>query len=585
MAMTDASRAQTLADVLAAVDAAGLAERRRQDMASAVRTVARLLGRAPEGIPADPRALGLRLKTVAPLAAGLSPGRWNNIRSLLRAALELIRPMTKGRSTTPLSPAWQALADRLPTRADRTQLSRLMHWMSAKDIQPDVVTAEVLEGFRAELHFDSLLRNPEGTWSGLTWSWNRSVGRVKGWPQLRIAKTRRKITYTMPWSAFPASLKADVDAWLERLAGHDFSDDGPARPARPSTLATREYQLRSFASALVHRGRDPLSLASLACLVAHDAFVDGLRFYYNRRGGRSSRTIHGLAGMLKSVARHWVRADEATLTKMAHSVKRLAVTEEGLTPKNRVRLRAFDDEEQVTRFLHLPQRLRKQVDRGRLPPRRAAVLGGIAVAIEILIVAPVRLQNLADLDVDRHFVRTGRKLHLVVPAAEVKNAADLEFELPARTVELIEWYQAQYRPLLASPGCTALFPGRSGGPKAKHTLALQVSECVFKYAGLRVNVHLFRHVGAKLYLDVMPGGYEVMRRVFGHKKMDTTVRFYTGLESKAAARHFDQVILQRLETDHPAGVRAAWRADAPVAKARSATKPVAAPPSRPQRRP
>jgi hypothetical protein len=141
VAITTPSRAPTLADVLAAVNAAGLAERRRQDMASAVRTVARLLDRRLDDIPADPRALALRLKTITPLAGGLSPGRWNNIRSLFRAALELVRPMMKGRSTTPLSPAWQVLADRLPTRADRMALSRLMRWLSGKGIEPDRVMA------------------------------------------------------------------------------------------------------------------------------------------------------------------------------------------------------------------------------------------------------------------------------------------------------------------------------------------------------------------------------------------------------------------------------------------------------------
>jgi len=570
MATATPSRAPTLADVLAAVNAAGLAERRRQDMASAVRTVARLLDRRLEDVPADPRGLALRLKTVAPLAAGLSPGRWNNIRSLFRAALALVRPMMKGRSTVPLTPAWQGLAERLPTRTDRTRLSRLMRWMSANGIAPDTATADALDTFRAELQSDSLLRAPEKTWADLVWSWNRSVERVEGWPRLPIAKPRRKVTYTLPWSAFPASLKADVDAWLERLAGRDFSDDGPARSARSSTLETREYQLRSFASALAHRGRDPQSLASLADLVAYDAFVDGIKFYYGRRGDTPSSAIHGMASMLKSVARHWVKADEPTLARMAGVIKRLAVPEQGMTAKNRERLRAFDDEANVARLLGLPQRLREAADSGRLPPLRAAVLAGLAVAIELLIFTPVRRKNLVEIDLDRHLIRTGRKTHLVVPVSETKNEVHLEFELLPRTVELLAWYGTHHRPVLASSGCTALFPGRNGGPKAKHTLALQVSETLFEYTGLKVNVHLFRHIGAKIYLEENPGGYEVVRRVLGHKKMETTMRFYTGLETAAAARHFEAAILRRLEAS---GTKLFFDTRGRGAKNRSRTKP------------
>ena len=109
MSSTSASRTiaaspPSLADVLAAVARADLPERRRQDMASAVRSAARALGRSPEQVPADPRLLGKRLTEVAPQALGLSRGRWRNIRSLLRAALKLI---TDG-STRPASHAADA---------------------------------------------------------------------------------------------------------------------------------------------------------------------------------------------------------------------------------------------------------------------------------------------------------------------------------------------------------------------------------------------------------------------------------------------------------------------------------------------
>ncbi len=57
----------TLADVLAALSAAGdLNPRRRQDMASAVRTVARLLGEDAARLPANRRALARRLADIAP---------------------------------------------------------------------------------------------------------------------------------------------------------------------------------------------------------------------------------------------------------------------------------------------------------------------------------------------------------------------------------------------------------------------------------------------------------------------------------------------------------------------------------------
>lgn len=96
---------QTLADVLAAIAGAELPERRKQDLASAVRSVARALGRSPEQVPADPRLLASRLAEIAPQTLGFSTARWNNIRSLLRAALGLVTAVAPGRHLSPLSPA------------------------------------------------------------------------------------------------------------------------------------------------------------------------------------------------------------------------------------------------------------------------------------------------------------------------------------------------------------------------------------------------------------------------------------------------------------------------------------------------
>jgi hypothetical protein len=79
-------------------------------------------------VPAHPRLLASRGAEVAPQSLGFSKARWNNIRSLLRAALELVTPVSPGRHLTPLSPAWQALWDRLPMRRLKNRLSRLMHF-------------------------------------------------------------------------------------------------------------------------------------------------------------------------------------------------------------------------------------------------------------------------------------------------------------------------------------------------------------------------------------------------------------------------------------------------------------------------
>ena len=84
----------TLGDVIVAIEHADLPDRRRQELNSAVRTAARALGRRAEELPAEPRLLANRLAEVAPIAIGLSRGRWANVRSLLRTAMSQVQEMS-----------------------------------------------------------------------------------------------------------------------------------------------------------------------------------------------------------------------------------------------------------------------------------------------------------------------------------------------------------------------------------------------------------------------------------------------------------------------------------------------------------
>src|SRR5262245_30684519 len=206
MSLTTPSRA-TLADLVEAVRSASLADRRRQDMVSAVNTVARMIGREPAEIPLDLRALNAKLKHVSPRAFGITTARWHNVRSLFRSALALMGPVMKGRNLEPLSEAWAALYHLIAVRGDQIKLGRLLRWLSDRKITPDRGTEKDLARFHQNLSEQALLRDPEGTWAHITLAWNRAVGRVLGWPKIPIARQSRRKTYVLPWSAFPESLK------------------------------------------------------------------------------------------------------------------------------------------------------------------------------------------------------------------------------------------------------------------------------------------------------------------------------------------------------------------------------------------
>ena len=48
----------------------------------------------------------------------------------------------------------------------------------------------------------------------------------------------------------------------------------------------------------------------------------------------------------------------------------------------------------------------------------------------------------------------------------------------------------------------------------------------------------------KLLLTAHPGDYNSVQRILGHKKRETTVKYYYELEAEEAFKHFDAVLLK-----------------------------------------
>jgi integrase len=70
---------------------------------------------------------------------------------------------------------------------------------------------------------------------------------------------------------------------------------------------------------------------------------------------------------------------------------------------------------------------------------------------------------------------------------------------------------------------------------------------------LTMNVHLFRHACAFLFLKAHPGEYETVRLLLGHTSLAVTVRAYSGLERSDAVRRFDNLMAtyRRPKGDEP----------------------------------
>ena len=144
----------------------------------------------------------------------------------------------------------------------------------------------------------------------------------------------------------------------------------------------------------------------------------------------------------------------------------------------------------------------------------------------------------------------GGPVHIAIPPTEAKAGEPHEYPLPNETVDLLDLYLDEYRPRLCPESEPWLFPATGGGRKAQATLSQQISEIIKKKTGLVMTVHLFRHLAAKLGLQLDPGNFEGVRQLLGHKDLRTTTGYYIDIQAGAAAEHYD-ALLRRLRKDLP----------------------------------
>jgi integrase len=486
------------------------------------------------------------MKNLSAPALGIGRGSWRNMKSLVGKALAVagIVMAVSSRAKGALLPEWKELLARA-SDACRYRLSRVARYCSGRGLGPAAVNDEIMAGFAQALLHGSLVSRPKQVHRSACIAWNDSVAGVPGWPQQMLTVPANRRDYALDWSAFPDSLRADVEAYLDHLAGNDLLAETATHPASPVTLSFRRIQLRQMASALVYSVRDPETIRGLADLVALDAAKVILSFFLKRREERKTGQIHNFALLLINIARHWAKVPPEQLEQLQKLRRRVDPGKKGLTDKSRARLLQFEDEENIGRLVRLSGLLAAEARRQDRGGVSEALKMQTALALGILLVCPIRVKNLASLNLERH-IRRSRPgsgiVHMVIPAHEVKNRADLEFELPADVVAILDRYLEVYRPRLVDGPNPWLFPARSGASKPPGPFGTQLSQAIKRSTGLVVNVHLFRHLAAQLTLQANPGAYELVRLLLGHKSAVTTTTFYCGSEQKAAFRHYDSII-------------------------------------------
>lgn len=295
-----------------------------------------------------------------------------------------------------------------------------------------------------------------------------------------------------------------------------------------------------------------MKLVGLKSLVEVETFKKILRHRWESEGRKLNAYTHGLAGSLIAIAKEWVRVPSEALAALKAIRHKLGALPVGLTEKNKDVLRQFNDKGLLRRLVNLPDRLWRHAAGELKASRRQFIDLQNALAIDILLVAPLRMRNLTALKFDEHIrwpQGQGKQAILLFKSEETKNNVPLEFELPAPLSERLHVYRNKIAPTVIGRRPDHIFLTWRGKPRTQAAIAVAIEKTVLKYVGVRLTPHQFRHLAAKIILDENPGAYELVRELMGHKNMQTTTNFYAGIDTRRAGRAHIKLIARLRNID------------------------------------
>jgi integrase len=541
-------------DLVGAVEqATELSDQRRRHWVCSLRQIAKWLDRPAAVIPARWHSVRISVAQLHHARVGVTAKTLANHRANVRATLRWFgREHDVPQQGARLSAEWASFRDNMdkPTRA---RLHSLIRYCSARGVPPSAVNDKIFDDYWRYRTETTALASNNTARRFMARAWNACAATTDTWRLQWLTEPPLK-TAEPAWEAFPVGLRKDIDEHFAGLAKVHRSLGGKRiQPCSPTTIATRRAELVAMARMAVRLGAPIESLSSLGALLHPDIAESVIDAYWQKNGQEPKRGTIDLGKKVLRMARETGCLDQAALDRLDDM--RAALEQhrhEGLTPKNLQLIRQVLTDGVWGEVVSLPNVLMHQARSAKdHAPIKAAVSAQLAVAIAILTFAPVRLCNLSSIELDQNLIKPGglnTPYWLVFPNYDVKNKVDLNFQFDQLLTDLIDEYVHEFRPaLLRGTNASWLFPGEGGQPKNKLLFSKQITERIQKAVGLRITPHQFRHAAAAIYLKHHPGDYETVRRVLGHRDIQTTIRFYCGLETMQATEEFGKLIRKQIK--------------------------------------
>lgn len=538
----------------------------------------------------------------------LSRESWPSFCSRIRRAVKLVDLSAHNRTpVSHLKPDWRSLVDRINAvagdrsrrgiRGDLAKIWGLIAHCDRLDIRPDEVSQETLTAFR-EAKENQNMAGAFDKIRATIYAWQRLQKAVPGFPQrelLRIYADGCERTGRIPFSKLPPSLQAD---WATFISIHKrkpiddlsslvvFPDDLPPLGSieiadgsiSPARLPDMKSTVVSLANAAMNIGARADKLADLIDpTVVQRALQELLQRQQNRNKKHSNKnnsaknlaTIAiGIARLLRvdrqmearlELLRDHVHPDLIRIDHIGTEIKR-RYGEHRMGPRHAERVTEMNDPVKLYTWFNMPDlleaRMKEALRQGGTPTPTIVNDAVACVLHQITRCCPLRRANLAALTIfgpDAWLqlpARDGGNARLLVPAHATKNYKSIEGELSEEATRVVQFYIERFRPALAAAvGADAdnpfLFPAAGRRHRSPEGLSSNFSNRNWKVGGIRVNLHVQRHICAKLILDEDPSLMPMVQILLGHKSILTTQRYYANVSTLLAHRKFQEIIEQR----------------------------------------
>jgi integrase/recombinase XerD len=184
-------------------------------------------------------------------------------------------------------------------------------------------------------------------------------------------------------------------------------------------------------------------------------------------------------------------------------------------------------------------------------PGQRAVTYRDGLLIAFLALQPLRLRNVAGLELGHSLIKVGDSWLITIPATGTKTHAPIEVPWPDVLLDSLEHYLAEIRPVLARrrrrspiPAGSELWISAEGRPLSQKRLSAAIALRTKAALGIRLTPHRFRDAAATTLAIEDPLHVRAAAPLLGHASLSTTERYFQKATSLQAQCAYAEAVTQ-----------------------------------------